>query len=189
MHTLHSRVLSSCSPRSVGLVDYDDDEDDEDYRPPTRKQPETPDEDEGGLDSLKLKRKLTCKEKEPELTKKSRLVKNSKSKDSVFAALCSTLSQTVLPNKKIGHVNPRTADGNESTDEENQQGNDPENSRSCSDNSSSLDEENVREKEAAGSRNCSDCLHSSSPDSRQLGGEDCPLIPPKTSPEMAVNGA
>ncbi|KAL6315351.1 hypothetical protein AAG906_000457 [Vitis piasezkii] len=31
-------------------------------------------------------------------------------------------------------------------------------------------------------------MHSSS-DNQQLGGEDCPLIPPKSLPEMAVNGA
>ena len=144
-----------------------------------------------------MKRKHSSKE-EPELTKKPRLAKNSKSKDSVFVALCSTLSQTVLPNKKTGDdINPREADGNESTGEENHQENDPAVSRSCSENSSSLDKETDREKEkekepasASASRNCSDCLHSSS-DNRQLvgGGEDCSLIPSKTSPEMAVNGA
>lgn len=181
----------SLSPRSGGLVDYADDEDEEEYRPPPKKQPENPDGDEGALESLKLKRKLASKEKEPELAKKPRLAKNPKSKDGVFAALCSTLSQAVLPNKKIAspiHITPRTADGNQSTDEEKHQEDEPLGFRSCSDNSSSSDEENHREKEPAASRNCSDCLHSSS-DNRQLGGEDCPLIPPKSSPEMAVNGA
>ncbi|KAJ9699765.1 hypothetical protein PVL29_005571 [Vitis rotundifolia] len=181
----------SLSPRSGGLVDYADDEDEEEYRPPPRKQPENPDGDEGALESLKLKRKLASKEKEPEPAKKPRLAKNPKSKDSVFAALCSTLSQAVLPNKKIAspiHITPRSADGNQSTDEEKHQEDEPASFRSCSDNSSSSDEENHREKEPAASRNCSDCLHSSS-DNRQLGGEDCPLIPPKSSPEMAVNGA
>ncbi|KAB2013876.1 hypothetical protein ES319_D09G186900v1 [Gossypium barbadense] len=37
-------------------------------------------------------------------------------------------------------------------------------------------------------RNCSDCLHSPS-DNRQLSGADCPLVPPKSSPEMTVNGS
>ncbi|RVW99090.1 Serine/threonine-protein phosphatase 4 regulatory subunit 3 [Vitis vinifera] len=181
----------SLSPRSGGLVDYADDEDEEEYRPPPKKQPENPDGDEGALESLKLKRKLASKEKEPEPAKKARLAKNPKSKDGVFAALCSTLSQAVLPNKKIAspiHITPRTTDGNQSTDEEKHQEDEPLSFRSCSDNSSSSDEENHREKEPAASRNCSDCLHSSS-DNRQLGGEDCPLIPPKSSPEMAVNGA
>lgn len=180
---------SSCSPRSVGLVDYDDDEDDEEYRPPPRKQPENADGDEGALESLKLKRKLGSKE-EPELKKKPRIAKNAKSKESVFAALCSTLSQAVIPNKKV--VSPmhmtRSADGNQSTDEEKHQEREATMFRSCSDNSSSSDEENLRETEPAASRNCSDRLHASS-DNRQLGGEDCALIPPKSSPEMAVNGA
>ncbi|PPD82946.1 hypothetical protein GOBAR_DD20124 [Gossypium barbadense] len=43
-----------------------------------------------------------------------------------------------------------------------------------------------REKEPP--RNCSDCLHSPS-DNRQLSGDDCPLVPPKSSPEMTVNGS
>ncbi|TYI68638.1 hypothetical protein E1A91_D08G102500v1 [Gossypium mustelinum] len=43
-----------------------------------------------------------------------------------------------------------------------------------------------REKEPP--RNCSDCLHSPS-DNRQLSGGDCPLVPPKSSPEMTVNGS
>ncbi|KAK9288932.1 hypothetical protein L1049_017403 [Liquidambar formosana] len=88
------------SPRSGGLVDYDDDEDDEDYRPPPKKQSEKSDGDEVVVESLKMKRKLGSKEKEPDSTKKQRLGKNFKSKDSVFAALCSTLSQAVLPSKK-----------------------------------------------------------------------------------------
>ncbi|KAK3188784.1 hypothetical protein Dsin_028345 [Dipteronia sinensis] len=183
---------AALSPRS-GLVDYDDDEDDEDYRPPPRKHAETSEEDEG-LESLRLKRKLSSSnEKEPELVvKKQRLGKNSKSRDSVFAALCSTLSQ--LPTKKTGssmQIIPRTADGNKGSGEENQQENQPEESVNTrnSDNSSSSDEENHnRENESVASRNCSDCLLSSS-DNGQLSGEDCPLIAPKSSPEMAVNGS
>ncbi|KAK0608428.1 hypothetical protein LWI29_030464 [Acer saccharum] len=179
---------AALSPRS-GLVDYDDDEDDEDYRPPPRKHAETSEEDEG-LEPLRLKRKLSSSnEKEPEpVVKKQRLGKNSKSRDSVFAALCSTLSQ--LPAKKTAssmQIIPRTADGNKGSGEENQ----PEESVNTrnSDNSSSSDEENHnREKELVASRNCSDCLHSSS-DNGQLSGEDCPIMAPKSSPEMAVNGS
>lgn len=186
--------LCICSPRSVGLVDYDDDEDDEDYKPPPRKQPET-DEDEGTMESLRLKRKLAPKDKEPELTKKQqRLGKNSKSKDSVFAALCSTLSHAVLPTKKTAstvHTTSPTGDGEKSLEE-----NDQERevdvaavSRRCVESNSSSDEENHRENESAASRGCTERLHGTS-DNRQLGGEECSLLPPpKSSPEMTVNGS
>lgn len=184
-----------CSPRAVGLVDYDDDEDDEDYKPPPRKQLET-DEDEGTMESLRLKRQLASKDKEPELVKKQRLGKNSKSKDSVFAALCSTLSHAVLPSKKtastVHATSSPTADGDKSLGEENHQENELEVaavSRSCEENNSSSDEENHRENESAASRSCTERLHGTS-DNRQLGGEDCSLLPlPKSSPEMTVNGS
>ncbi|XVE82246.1 hypothetical protein DITRI_Ditri15bG0132600 [Diplodiscus trichospermus] len=179
---------SSLSPRSGGLVDYDDDEDDEDYRPPPRKQTETSDEDEGTMESLRLKRKLTSKENEPELAKKPHLGKSSKSRESVFAALCSTLSQAVLPGKKAAnamHISTRSAEMNKGgVGEENHLEKESGSPRS-SDNSSSEDD-NHREKDPL--RNCSDRLHSPS-DNRQLSGDDCPLIPPKSSPEMAVNGS
>lgn len=156
-----------------------------------RKQPETTDEDEGTMESLRLKRKLASKDNKPEVSKKQRIGKNSKSKDStVFTALCTTLSQAVLPSKKTAsttHTTPHTADGNQSSSEENHQENKPDTDRSCSDNSSTSDE-NHREEEPPASRICSDLLHSTS-DDRQLGGEDSPLIPPKSSPEMAVNGS
>jgi len=84
------------SPRSGGLVDYDDDEDDENYRPPSRNKPEASEEYEGTMESLRLKRKLS----KVEILQMPKLSKNSKSKDRVFAALCSTLSQAVLPRKK-----------------------------------------------------------------------------------------
>ncbi|XP_017611197.1 uncharacterized protein LOC108456944 isoform X2 [Gossypium arboreum] len=169
---------SSLSPRSGGLVDYEDDEDDEDYKPPPpRKQTETSEEDEGMLESIRSKRKLNPKEKEHELSKKQRLGKSSKSRDSVFAALCSTLSQAVLPSKKTAntiHLSTRSAEGNEGSGEENHL---EKESSSPDDNSS--EEDNHRDKGSP--RNCSD--------NRQLTGEDSPLIPPKSSPEMAVNGS
>lgn len=174
------------------MVDYDDDEDDEDYKPPPRKQPEN-DEDEGTIiDPLRLKRKLPSKDKEPEQGKKQRLGKNLKSKDNVFAALCTTLSQAVLPGNKPAstvHASSRTADGdNKSSGEENHQENEPAVSRDSPDNSIDHDE-NHRENEPVASRSCSELLHATS-ENRQLGGgEDCPLIPPKSSPEMAVNGS
>ncbi|XP_052310778.1 uncharacterized protein LOC7485913 isoform X6 [Populus trichocarpa] len=180
----------SSSPRSGGLVDYDDDEDDEDYRPPPKKQLETPEEDEGTSESLRMKRKLPSKDKESDLVKKQRLAKHSKPKESVFAALCSTLSHAVLPSKKAAtamHITP--LDGNKGPVEESHRENDPVISRSCSDNNSNSSEENHREKDPAGPKSCSDCLHSTS-ENGQIIGDDGPLIPPpKSSPEMAVNGS
>ncbi|KAK8478234.1 hypothetical protein V6N11_080193 [Hibiscus sabdariffa] len=176
---------SSLSPRSGGLVDYDDDEDDDEYKPPPpRKQTETPEEDEGTMESLRLKRKLNPKEHEP--TKKQRLGKSSKSKGSVFAALCSTLSQAVLPSKKTAnavHLSTPIAEGNEGSGEENHLEKGSSSPRDSDDNSS--EEDNHKEDPP---RNCSDHPHSPS-DNRQLSGEDSPLIPPNSSPEMAVNGS
>ncbi|XP_059632786.1 uncharacterized protein LOC132275338 [Cornus florida] len=179
---------SSLSSRSGGLVDYDDDEDDEDYKPPPRKQSDPSDEDEGTIESFRLKRKLTSKE-DPEPKKKQRLGKNVK-KESVFAALCSTLSQAVLPSKKTASavdIVPRSADSDKSSsNEENRQ--EKGHSANCPDNGSSSDEEYHLGKEPAAPRICSDSLHNTS-DGRKMGGEDCPLVPQKSSPEMAVNGS
>ncbi|XP_038991557.1 serine/threonine-protein phosphatase 4 regulatory subunit 3B-like isoform X2 [Hibiscus syriacus] len=176
------------SLRSGGLVDYDDDEDDEDYRPPPKKQSETS-EDEGALESLRLKRKLISREHENERAyKKQRLGKSSKTRDSVFAALCSTLSHAVLPSKKTANAVPlssRSADESKGLGEDNHTEKESISPRS-SDRTSS-EEDNHREKEPP--RNCSDCLHSPSGSRQQLSGEDCLLIPPKSSPEMAVNGS
>ncbi|XP_038991647.1 serine/threonine-protein phosphatase 4 regulatory subunit 3B-like [Hibiscus syriacus] len=178
----------SLSPRSGGFVDYDDDEDDEDYRPPPKKHSETS-EDDGALESLRLKRKLISREHENEKAyKKQRLGKSSKTRDSVFAALFSTLSHAVLPSKKTANAVPlssRSADERKGLGEDNHTEKESISPRS-SDRTIS-EEDNHREKEPP--RNCSDCLHSPSDSRQQLSGEDCPLIPPKSSPEMAVNGS
>ncbi|XP_022138259.1 serine/threonine-protein phosphatase 4 regulatory subunit 3-like isoform X2 [Momordica charantia] len=180
------------SPRSGGLVDYDDDDDDEDYKPPQRKQPDTSDEDNEMMEALRKKRKLAPQE-EPEMAKKQQLVKKHKPKDGVFASLCSTLSQAVLPGKKTmnaSHTSPCTSYENKSSAEENHK-TDPAISSSSSDSSNcNSDEENHREKESAASRSysSSSVLHITS-ENRQLGGDDYPLIPPKSSPEMTVNGS
>lgn len=141
-----------------------------------------------------MKRKSpTSKEKEPE-QKKPRLGKNSKSRDSVFAALCSTLSQAVLPSKKTTSSTESTSPSDDETkgsadaNHQKEDSADTQNSDNQNgDKSMASDGENHREKEPTASRSCSDSLHSTS-DNRQLGSEDCPLIPPKSSPEMAVNG-
>ncbi|MBA0570960.1 hypothetical protein Golob_004558, partial [Gossypium lobatum] len=180
---LSNGVAVSCPssrPRSGGLVDYDD-EDDEDYRSPPRKQTETSEDDEGSMESLGLKRKLTPKEKEPGLAKKQRLGKSSKPRDSVFAALCSTLSQAVLPSKKTANAMHLSTQSGEENHIEKESGS----PRSCDD--KSPNEGNLREKESP--RNCSEYLHGPS-DNRQLSGEDPrSLLPSKSSPEMAVNGS
>ncbi|KAI5415628.1 uncharacterized protein LOC127073207 isoform X1 [Lathyrus oleraceus] len=175
------------------LVDYEDDEDDEDYKPPPRKQKEASEEDEGIMESLRLKRKLPSKDKEPEVAKKQKLTKNSKSKESVFAALCSTLSQAVLPSKKSAtniHTDDQTVEGRMSSSEDNQE--DRQNdSRSSSDDSNTVGAEDnhvEKDKDTSDSRSFSDCLHAKS-DNIELGGEERPLVPPKSSPEMAVNGS
>ncbi|KAA8527388.1 hypothetical protein F0562_034897 [Nyssa sinensis] len=178
------------SLRSGGLVDYDDDEDDEDYKPPPRKS-EISDGDEGTVESFRLKRKLASKQ-DPELIKQQRLVKNSMSNESVFAALHSTLNQAVLPSKKAAsavHIVPCSPDSNKSSDEENLQEKGHAASISFSDNSSSSsNEENHTDMAPAVPRSCSNNLHSTS-DSRQMAGEDSSLMPQKSSPEMAVNGS
>lgn len=95
--TLSNESPANLSPRPGGLVDYEDDDDDEDYKPPPRNKSE---DDEGALE-FRLKRKLSSSKQEPESVKKQRLGgKNPKSKENVFATLCSTLSQAVLPSKK-----------------------------------------------------------------------------------------
>ncbi|PKI78301.1 hypothetical protein CRG98_001359, partial [Punica granatum] len=136
--------ISHRIPRSGGLVDYDDDEDDEDYRPPPRKQPDAMDEDDGAMESLRLKRK-PLKEKTPELGKKQRLNKSTKSKDSVFAALCSTLSQAVLPGKRGSNSNTtpgssQAGESNKGSDEKNGQETEALISRGSPDSSSSKEE-------------------------------------------------
>ncbi|KAI4364482.1 hypothetical protein MLD38_020569 [Melastoma candidum] len=185
-------AYQSLSPRTGGLVDYDDDEDEEDYKPPPWRQVGTPDDEEATLDSMRLKRKLASKDKDPDLSKRQRLNKNPKSKDSVFAALCSTLSQAVLPGKKAASIINRSpnaggGDGNKSSSEQNHKAGDDTVSRGGSDDSAS-DEENS-EKSPGSTGGCLESAQSTS-DDRQLGSEDsASLVPPNSSPEMAVNGS
>lgn len=174
--------VPSVSPmRSGGLVDYDDDEDDEDYKPPLRKQSDNSDED-GSVESFPLKRKLLQKD-ESEPKRLQLIAKGSKSRDSVFAALCSTLSQAVLPAKKMGSTvqDGPCSDGDEKSVESNHE----EKGNSTDNGSAGLDNHDHREPN--GPKSYSESMHSS-PDNRQRG-EDYPLIPPKSSPEMAVNGS
>lgn len=148
------------------------------------------------MESLRLKRKLPPKDREPDNVKRQKWFKmNPKPKDSVFAALCSTLSQAVLPAKKTAinaNASPQEAEGRMSSSDDSQENtsNVPRIDSLDNNNAShaSTAEENHVEKETADSRNCSDHLHGSA-DNGQLDGEECQLAPPKSSPEMAVSGS
>ncbi|KAM3338171.1 serine/threonine-protein phosphatase 4 regulatory subunit 3 isoform X1 [Capsicum galapagoense] len=171
---------SDTSVRSGGVAVSGDDDNDEDYKPPPKKQSDISDED--GDDSFQLKRKVAPKEG-PEPKRLQRVAKVSKSKDSVFAALCSTLSQAVLPSKNtespapgIPCVDENKGSVEASHDEEG----------SLSDNGSA-DFETHANKQATSPKNNSESLHNS-PESRKCE-EDSPLMQPKSSPEMAVNGS
>lgn len=147
-------------------------------------------EDEGMVDSFRLKRKLASKE-EPELVKRQRISRNSKPKAGVFAALCSTLSHSVLPTKKTAslvHIVPLSPISSKSSNDVNNEEREP---LSCSSKSISSDVEKVENhvgKELPSSQNCSGSLHDT-PDNCLQSGDNCPLIPPKSSPEMAVDGS
>lgn len=172
--------------RSGGVVDSGDDDIDEDYKPPPKKQSDTSDED--GADSFPLKRKVAPK-KDPEPKRLQCVVKGSKSRDTVFAALCSTLSQAVLPSKTTESPagNGSAAPGSPQSDENKRSveaNHDEEGSLS---NNGNADFENHANKQATSPKKISESLHKS-PDSREHE-EDCPLIQPKSSPEMAVNGS
>ncbi|KAK4425939.1 Serine/threonine-protein phosphatase 4 regulatory subunit [Sesamum alatum] len=172
------------SPRAGGLVDYDDDEDDEDYRPPPKKLTDVSDEDEG-LAEFPLKRKLVSKE-EPEPKRLHRSPKGLKPREGVFAALCSTLSEAVLPGKRVGtaSLNIPPSNVNQDTVEPNLK---EKGSVDSSERSQNADTENNSDKEEVSPRSFTDGLNDSA-DNRKLG-DDCSLLPPKSSPEMAVNGS
>ncbi|KAF2308271.1 hypothetical protein GH714_039880 [Hevea brasiliensis] len=121
--SLLSNGVSASYPtlRSGGLVDYDDDEDDEDYRPPPKKQLETLEEDEGTMESLKLKRKLPSREKEAEPVKKQRLTDTNKGLDEDN------------DQEKEPAVSRNCCDNSSNSGEENHREMEPAASRNCSD--------------------------------------------------------
>lgn len=144
------------------------------------------------MEAFRQKRKSAPQE-EPEMVKKQRLIKKNKPKDGVFASLCTTLSQAVLPGKKTTNATRTslcTSYENKSLGEENHETSPAISSSSSDSSSSNSDEESRREKESTASRSYSNSsvLHITS-ENRQLGGDDYPLIPPKSSPEMTVNGS
>ncbi|KAL8161976.1 hypothetical protein V2J09_013465 [Rumex salicifolius] len=178
------------NPKTSGLVDYDDDEDDEDYKPPPRRHTETSDADEGVLDTLSLKRKTGSKGEIGQI-KKQRIDRTPKSKDSVFAALCSTLSHAVLPSKKspnATHITSRVDEAKNGEKENNAQTyNAVEACRSSPEEMDCLSNDR-REEDNHNHINRSDEKQSTLEDGH-LEREDCPSLPPNSSPEMAVNGS
>ena len=179
-----------CSSRPGGLVDYDDDEDDEDYKPPPRRNIDASDGDEGTLESLSVRRKMASRE-QPALAKRQRLDRSPKSKDSVFAALCSTLSQAVLPTKKaasIIHSASNPSNTKQLADKDNHQEKEAEVVKSQCPDGCRTGEENGAEEEKVTAQNCSEAS-SKTQENGQLEGEDHPHLHSKSSPEMAVNGS
>ncbi|KAK6146222.1 hypothetical protein DH2020_020091 [Rehmannia glutinosa] len=161
---------------SHGLVDYDDD--DEDYRPPPKKLKDVSVEDEG-VAQFCLNRKLASKD-EPGLKRLRRSLKGLKPREGVFAALCSTLSQAVVPSKKV-MVNA-TFSNSQSDANENIEPNVEDRSDSTSSSGDSQTSELRNHEEASPIS----CLNDSG-DNRQHGDE-CLFLPSNSSPEMAVNG-
>lgn len=181
--TPSSQTLSS---RPGGLVDYDDDEDDEDYKPPPRRHTDASDGDEGSLESLSVKRKLASKEEPGQPPKRQHLDRSPKSKDSVFASLCSTLSQVAA---SIAHNNASHPPNTKQSEErDNHQEREAEVVGSRNDDNLKSGEENGGEEEKVTSRNSSDAS-SKTLENGQLEGEDHPHLHSKSSPEMAVNGS
>eukprot|EP00268_Persea_americana_P059089 TRINITY_DN7216_c0_g2_i7.p1 TRINITY_DN7216_c0_g2~~TRINITY_DN7216_c0_g2_i7.p1 ORF type:complete len:893 (-),score=145.01 TRINITY_DN7216_c0_g2_i7:577-3255(-) len=173
-HNQHRRSAlpnsgSYFSPRG-GLVDYDDDEDDEDYNPPSRSKQGMPTGEERLTDSPALKRRCTDNNNEElELPKKQRVDKNMIG----AAASCSTLSCGDSSGKKAEAATQdtlHTAEGNNGSAEQHSV--------------NKLDD----------SRDSSDCLPNAADtrqceDLKQSSEEDCPLVPiSKSTSEMAVSG-
>lgn len=159
----------------------------EDSNPPPRKCSEESEENKGAAEPFRLKRKFLSKE-EPGQYKRQRLCINPKSKDSVFAALWSTLSQVVLPSKKIAssmHTVPGSTSIKNFNEEKREKG-----SIRCSLKSRDMESlENHADKEPPPSpKSCSDsmlCLSGK----KQRNGDDCHLVSANSSPEMTVNGS
>ena len=120
------------------------------------------------------------------VAKKQRLDKSSKSKDSMFAALCSTLSQTVLPNKKATSIIQNASHASivkRSTDKDHHEIEKVELVRRRDDNSS--DEQNRGEKVTSQSH--SDNTLSNTQVSGKSEAEDSLYLPASSSLEKVVN--
>ncbi|KAJ8444990.1 hypothetical protein Cgig2_029184 [Carnegiea gigantea] len=170
----HWQTLSS---RPGGLLDYDDDEDDEDYKPPLspRRKTDASDGDEGTLESLGVRRKMASRE-QPGLAKRQRLDRIPKSKDSV---------QFYQPRKlQVSHIVPPICQIQQSADTENHQEKEAEVvKRQCHDTRRTGEENGTEEKVA--SRNCSEAS-TKTRENGQLEREDHPHLHSQSSVEMVV---
>ncbi|GAA0138958.1 ATP synthase [Lithospermum erythrorhizon] len=171
------------SGRTGGLVDYD--EDDEDFKPPPRKKSEVADEDEGIVESLGLKRKLSAKD-EPKPKRLQKLPKRSKPNCSlVFSPLSSAQSNAASACKKNGSASHTT---NSSEAKEHAEANDEQKAISSSDQTRTAEADSFDQESSPKTSPKSSSDDLSKADSRPLE-DDHPLIPPKPSAEMAVNGS
>ncbi|KAG9139389.1 hypothetical protein Leryth_017308 [Lithospermum erythrorhizon] len=173
------------SARPGGLVDYDDD--DEDYKPPPRKQSEVADEDEGIVESLRLKRKLSEKE-EPNPKRLQRMPKSSKPNCSlVFSPLCSAQSNAAasacIKNRSTSQ-STLSAEAKEYAESNHEQ-----KAISSIDQTrrTEIDSPDQESTPKTSPKSSSDDLPEAI-DSRQQD-DDHPLITPKPSTEMTVNGS
>lgn len=146
-------------------MDYDDDEDDEDYNPPSKKPEPVTEPGKTLVSSGKSKRKSPdSKGAVCELRKKPRLEQQSSDGMVVVVAPCATCIPSDSPNKDtapIASTNDTDGSSNDS----------------------------IVEKNAAVPDNCSNCL-SNTVDTRQPSGEDCRTPSTNNSPrEMANNDA
>ncbi|KAK6138792.1 hypothetical protein DH2020_027469 [Rehmannia glutinosa] len=100
----------------------------------------------------------------------------------VFAALCSTLSETVLPSKKVATtaLNNNPSNVNQNSIEPNVE------EKGSIGSSKNAEIEDDNDKEEA-SRSFTDGLDDSA--DNMMHGDECSLFPPKSSPEMVVNGS
>eukprot|EP00262_Sarcandra_glabra_P022238 TRINITY_DN9807_c1_g1_i1.p1 TRINITY_DN9807_c1_g1~~TRINITY_DN9807_c1_g1_i1.p1 ORF type:complete len:677 (+),score=95.85 TRINITY_DN9807_c1_g1_i1:98-2032(+) len=157
-----SVTYPSLRPVSGGLVDYDDD-DDEDYDPPTGSKHETSNRDERAIGSPKSKRKPVSSThsngEDLERTKKHKPDKNSTEGTDTIAIAGSNCSSKA----NVSHT-PHTTDDKDC---------------SCEDHT---------ENEPLVPINFSKCLPNAT-DIRESSSEDCPLIPISNSTsEVAVKG-
>ncbi|KAG8370504.1 hypothetical protein BUALT_Bualt14G0123700 [Buddleja alternifolia] len=166
------------TPRSSGLVDYDDDEDDDNFSPRPIKSKS--DEDELGAEYV-LKRKLASKE-ELEAKRLQRSMKGLKPRG-VLKALCSNLSEA----KKTAATATLSLPQSDANDDSVKPNIEEKGSLTSSDQTQTAEIENHNQKEevpiiifADGSNETVD---------NRDRGDEFPLLPPNSSPEMAVRGS
>ncbi|KAJ6806167.1 serine/threonine-protein phosphatase 4 regulatory subunit 3B isoform X2 [Iris pallida] len=155
-------TYSPLRPVSRGLVDYEDDEDNEDCNPLSKKSEPSSGGDSASISSKKTERDSSDNDAEPEMIKKQRLDQHSTDGKLAVVAACSTCSKSDVPGK--GTADPPSADTN----------GDPKDSN--------------LEKETEDQQSCSDCV-SNTMDTRKLDGDDSSTPISSSSQEIPVNGS